>query len=59
MDPAQPKQAEVTEHDFIGEACGSARRNLVVPDQESLHALIDVVVDRPVGHQAGAVPKTH
>src|SRR5881227_3897917 len=36
----------------MAEAAGAARGHLVTPDQEPPHTIIDVVVNRPVRHQA-------
>ena len=55
MDTAEPKHAELAEHHPIGVAPGAARRHLVTPDQEVADPVIDVIVDRPIGHEARAV----
>src|SRR5205823_9225972 len=34
---------------------GAARRHLVTPDQEVADPVMDVIVDRPIGHEARAV----
>ena len=52
MNAAEPKHAKLTEHRFTTEATGAARGHLVTPNQEPPHALVHVVVHRPVSQQA-------
>ena len=55
MNPAEPQHAEVAEHHPIGVAPGAARRHLVTPNQEVADPVVDVIVDRPIGHEPRAV----
>ena len=52
MDPAEPQHAELAKHHLIAGSGGAARRHLVTPDQEVADPIVDVIVDRPVGHAA-------
>src|SRR4051812_4518532 len=57
MNAAEPKHAKLTEHRFTTEAAGTARGHLMTPTQEGPHAIVHVVVHRPVGHQARPITK--
>jgi hypothetical protein len=52
MNATQPKHATLTEDHFVTEAAGASRWHLVATNQEAPDAVIDVIVDRPVGDQA-------
>ena len=55
MNTPEPQDSERAEHRFRGEALGAARRHLVTPNQEVPDPVIDVVVDRPIRRQPGAI----
>jgi hypothetical protein len=55
MNSTKPKHAKFAMHHSVREAADASRRHLVTPDQEMTDAVIDVVVDRPVGDQAGTI----
>jgi hypothetical protein len=57
VDTPQVKHPERAEHRFPREAVGAVRGHLVTPYQEVADPVVDVVVDRPVRRQAGAMPK--
>ncbi len=55
MDVAQTQNPKFSEHAFGRELCTASSRHLVPPCEEVARAVIDVVVDRPIGLQPAAV----
>src|ERR1039458_7813716 len=51
----KPEYPQLAEDRFRWKAAGAARGHLVAPPQEMPYALVDVVVDRPVGRRPGSV----
>src|SRR5258708_15283078 len=52
---AQSQHAQIPEHNRVRESGSAARSHLVAVSQEVPHALIDVVIDRSIRHQARSV----
>ena len=52
---AQAEHATFTAYHLATEAVGASRSHLVASNQEASDTVIDVIVDRPVGNQPGAV----
>ena len=55
MEAPELKDAQLPEDDVCGKALRPSRTNLVPPPQKLLYAIVDVVIDRPVGHEPRAV----
>jgi hypothetical protein len=55
VNPTQLQYAEFAEHRVPREAAGATRWHLLAPYQEVTDAVIDVLIDRPVGIQARTV----
>ena len=55
MSMPKPHHSALPEDIVVGKAACTAPRLLVPPSEEVPHTIIDVVVDRPVRLQAGAI----
>src|SRR5512133_3173274 len=55
MNAPEVEHPERTEHRFARKAVGAVRGHLVTSNQEATDPLVDVVVDRAIRRQAGAV----
>ena len=58
MDTAKKNDTAFTMHRRPRESASAARRHLVTSDREMTDSLIDVIIDRPIGHQPRAIRKT-
>src|SRR5574342_297207 len=55
MEAPQLEHAHFPEDLLSGEALRPSRGDLMAPAQEVPHALVDIVIHRPVGHQASPI----
>src|SRR5262249_1701679 len=55
MEAPKLKYPQLSEDDVRGEALRPSRRDLVPPPQKVPYTFVDVVIDRPVGHQPRAI----
>src|SRR6516165_10685578 len=55
MDAPEVEHSEGAEHRLPWEAAGAVRGHLVTSNQEVSDAVVDMIVDRPVRRQPGAI----
>jgi hypothetical protein len=55
MDTPEAEYPQRAENRFAVEAFGAARRHVMTPHQKVTHAFVDVIVDRAVCGQSGAM----
>jgi hypothetical protein len=57
VNTAQLQNPKFTKHRIIRETAGAARWHLMTPPQDMEHALIDVIINRPIRRQPGPIAK--